>query len=106
MGKGVAFPIRVDRRGGIPMTTDNFRGLLMSKLLPDNSTNPYNRVLGIGSPDPTYAEVNLATKADLRQRVTQVMREFEIQGRARLLSGILRDIQHALRLAPLGDLCP
>ncbi len=85
MGRGVAFPPRVDRRGGVPMTTDNLDGLITASLMPDSSTNPYNRVLEIGTVDRTYTQVDLASKADVRQMVTRRFNQLNQQGRARLL---------------------
>lgn len=67
------------------MTTDNLDGLIEASLMPDNSSNPYNRVLEIGTVDRTYARVDLVLKADIRAMVTRRFNQLARQGRARLL---------------------
>lgn len=84
MPKGIEQPMRLNARGGIAQTTNGTEGIIGASLSPNRDSNPWTKVVGIGTQDYAFSVLGPLLEAEVRERVELVMARMRSQGRVRL----------------------
>ncbi len=91
MPNGVEQPMRINARGGIAQTLNGTAGIIGASLSPNRDSNPWTKVVGIGTEDYAFAVLDPLLESEIRERAELVMGRMRGQGRASLEAiGFLR----------------